>query len=55
MVHELVGQPPAALLDLLDFEVRDSCLQFRIPIDEALILVNEALLTQLHESLDHGP
>ena len=51
----VVEVPERALhLDLLDFEVGDRGLKARIPIDEALVLVDEALLVELDEHLDDG-
>ena len=47
--------PERALdLDLLHFEVGDRGLEFRVPIDEALVLVDQVLLVEIDEDLDDG-
>ncbi len=38
-------------LDLHDFEVGDRGLKLRVPIDEALVLVDQAFLIELDENL----
>ena len=40
-------------LDALDFEIGDGGLQARVPVDQALVLVDEALLVELDEDLQH--
>ena len=42
-------------LDLHDFEVGDRGLKFWVPIDEALVLVDQAFPIKLDENLDDGP
>src|SRR3546814_3850629 len=39
---------------VLDLEVRDRGLQHRVPVDQALAAVDQALLVQAHEGLDDG-
>ena len=47
--------PEVALhLDLLDFEVGDRGEQLRVPIDEALVLVDQPGAIELDEHLAHG-
>ena len=40
-------------LDLLHFEVGDGGEQLRVPVDQPLVLVDEALLVELDEDLEH--
>ena len=42
----------AAHFDLLDFEVGDSGQELRVPIDEPLVPVDQALIVKLHERLE---
>ena len=53
---ERIAQMPemALHLDLLDFEVGDGGEQLRVPIDEALVLVDEPGAVELDEHLAHG-
>ncbi len=47
--------PEVALdLDLLHFEIGDRGEQLRVPVDQALVLVDQALAVQLDEHLDDG-
>ncbi len=41
-------------LDLLDLEIGDRGLEMRVPVDEALAAIDQALLVHLHEDLDDG-
>ena len=40
--------------DLLDLDVGDRRLQLRIPVDEALVAIDQPLAIELHEHLEHG-
>ena len=53
---ERIAQMPEVTLhlDLLDFEVGDGGEQLRVPIDEALVLVDEAGAVEIDEHLAHG-
>ncbi len=47
--------PEMALhLDVFDFEIGHSGLQTRIPIDQPLVLVNQALFVQLNKHFQNG-
>ena len=47
--------PEVALhLDLLHLEVGDRRLELRVPVDEPLVLVDQALLVEVDEHLEHG-
>ncbi len=50
-----VGDRPqeAVFLGALHFQVRDRGLQHRIPVDQALAAVDQALFVPAHEGLDH--
>src|SRR5258708_4069390 len=54
---ELALAPPplerAVAFDLHDFEVRDRRLEFRVPIDEAFVLVDQPFAIKLHEDFQH--
>ncbi|MDQ1094644.1 hypothetical protein QE400_004057 [Xanthomonas sacchari] len=54
-VVELVGDRPqeAVFLDVLHFQVGDRGLQHRVPVDQALAAVDQALLVPAHERLDY--
>ena len=48
--------PEAALLLLhLDFEVGERALELRVPVDEPLVAVDQALVVELDEHLEDGP
>jgi hypothetical protein len=55
-VLERIFEVPELALDLLglDLEVRDGGAELRIPIDEALVAVEQALAIELHEHLEDG-
>ena len=54
-LERIAQMPEVALhLDLLDFEVGDGGEQLRVPIDEALVLVDEACAIEIDEHLAHG-
>ena len=44
----------SARLDLHDFEIGNRGLEFRVPVDEALVLVDQPLVVELHENLHDG-
>src|SRR5579862_3687336 len=53
-VDRIFDEPEAALgLDLLHFEIGDRGFQFRVPIDQPLVLVDEALAVKRDEHLHH--
>ena len=55
MLERIAQMPEMPLgLDLLDLEVGDGGQQLRVPIDEALVLVDEAGAIELDEHLAHG-
>jgi hypothetical protein len=52
--QRIAQMPEVALhLDLLDFEVRDGGEQLRVPIDQALVFVDEAGAVEIDEHLAH--
>jgi hypothetical protein len=55
-VLERIFEVPELALDLLglDLEVRDGGAELRVPIDEALVAVEQALAIELHEHLEDG-
>ena len=54
-VHRRIADLPQAAVFLLgfDLEVGHGRLQLRVPVDEPLAAVDQALFVQLHEGLDH--
>ena len=53
--ERIAEMPEMALhLDLLDFEIGDRGEQLRVPIDEALVLVDQPCAVELDEHLAHG-
>ena len=54
VAERIADRPQKAVLFLVDhFQVGDRGLQHRVPVDEALATVDQALLVQAHERLDH--
>ena len=55
-ILERIAQMPEVTLhlDLLDLEVGDGGEQLRVPIDQALVLVDEAGAVEIDEHLAHG-
>ena len=51
-----VAQMPEMAVDLalLDLEVRDRGVEFRVPVDQPLVAVDQAVLVELHEDAQHG-
>src|SRR5215831_11986739 len=47
---------PQVPLDLghVDLEVGDGALEFRVPVDEALVLIDQACIIKIDEHLEHG-
>ena len=39
-------------LSLLHLQIRDGCLQLRVPIDQAFVLVDQALFVQSYKDFD---
>ena len=55
ILQRIAQMPEVALhLDLLDFEVGDGGEQLRVPIDQALVLVDQPGAVELDEHLAHG-
>src|SRR5215475_10029664 len=55
ILEPIAQMPEVALdLDLLDFEVGDGGEQLRVPIDQALVFVNEPGAVEIDEHLAHG-
>ena len=55
VLERIAQMPEVALhLDLLDFEVGDGGEQLRVPIDEALVLVDQPGAVEIDEHLAHG-
>ena len=56
-ILQRIAQVPqmAFHFDLLDFQVRNCRVQLRIPVDQTLVLVDEALLVERDEDLEHRP
>ena len=53
--QRIIEMPKVAIgLALLDFEVGNRRQQARVPINEAFVFVNQPLLIQCHENLEHG-
>src|SRR5262249_56253264 len=42
-------------LDHVDLKVGDGALEFRVPVDEALVFVDQARIVKIDEHLEHGP
>ncbi len=54
VLDRIFEMPQMALhLDALDFEIGDGGLQLGVPVDQPLVLVDQALLVQLDEHLQH--
>src|SRR5271166_5211983 len=45
----------AATFDLNDLQIRNRGLELRVPVDQPLVLIDEALAIKLDEHLGHGP
>src|SRR5882672_5014518 len=53
-LNRIADVPEMALgLDLFDFEVGNRRLKFRVPIDEALVLVDQPVIVEVDEHLEH--
>ena len=55
-IGERIAEAPEAALGLhrLHFQVGNGGAEMRVPVDEALVAIEEAALVQLHEGPDHG-
>ena len=51
-----IAQMPEMAVDLalFDLQVRDRGVEFRVPVDQPLVAVDQAFLVELHEDAQHG-
>src|SRR5699024_7219917 len=52
-VRQRIGEMPVSALDLplLDLQVRDGRLELRVPVDQTLVAIDQAVLVQFDEHL----